>query len=288
MSKTRVLTSVVAAAVVTLVISLSVVLGLWATRIPLRPHANANATGEQVREGVPSAAKVAQAAPKLAPRPAAPKPAPAAPAPPARSRGASHRRRLRCACAQTMVAAAAPASRRSGARIYALPRRRMFRPRPLCSARAGPGIRSAATASPGGAAGTASARQDHRTHSDHQPVPRTAISIPDSVAHSRCTFAADERFTRVVQRGVTTAAAELAHSVHVELAGLRSGALDVTPSGARNADSPSVFASRRPSAIHDRRRRGPPHRRHAESPGRCACGRDTARHCSAGRPRGRR
>jgi alkaline phosphatase D len=34
----------------------------------------------------------------------------------------------------------------------------------------------------------------------------------------------DERFTRVVQRGITTAASELGHSVHVELAGLRSGA----------------------------------------------------------------
>ena len=33
---------------------------------------NANATGQQVREGVPSAAKAARAAPKLAPRPAAP------------------------------------------------------------------------------------------------------------------------------------------------------------------------------------------------------------------------
>jgi alkaline phosphatase D len=36
--------------------------------------------------------------------------------------------------------------------------------------------------------------------------------------------AADERFMRVVQRGITTAAPELAHSVHVELVGLRPGA----------------------------------------------------------------
>jgi alkaline phosphatase D len=36
--------------------------------------------------------------------------------------------------------------------------------------------------------------------------------------------AADERFTRIQQRGITTAAPEAAHSVHVELAGLRPGA----------------------------------------------------------------
>jgi alkaline phosphatase D len=34
----------------------------------------------------------------------------------------------------------------------------------------------------------------------------------------------DERFTRIVQRGIATAASEAAHSVHVELAGLRPGA----------------------------------------------------------------
>ena len=33
--------------------------------------------------------------------------------------------------------------------------------------------------------------------------------------------AADERFSRVEQRGITTAAPEAAHSVHVELTGLR-------------------------------------------------------------------
>ena len=113
MSKTAVLTSVVAAAAVTLVVSLSVALGLRATPDSHSEQTqNANATGEQVREGVPSAAKMAQAAPKLAPRPAAPpkpvpaakppKPAPAAPPPPAAP-----------PVAQTMVAAppapAAPA-----------------------------------------------------------------------------------------------------------------------------------------------------------------------------------
>jgi alkaline phosphatase D len=36
--------------------------------------------------------------------------------------------------------------------------------------------------------------------------------------------AADERFTRIVQRGYTTAAPEAAHSVHVEITGLRPGA----------------------------------------------------------------
>lgn len=36
--------------------------------------------------------------------------------------------------------------------------------------------------------------------------------------------AADERFTRVEQRGITTATPDAAHSVHVELTGLRPGA----------------------------------------------------------------
>ena len=97
MSKTGVLTSVVVAAAVTLVVSLSVALGLRATPDSHSDQTqNANATGEQVREGVPSAAKVAQGAPKPAPRPAAqpPKPAPAAPPPPV----------ARTMVAQTMVA----------------------------------------------------------------------------------------------------------------------------------------------------------------------------------------
>ena len=37
-------------------------------------------------------------------------------------------------------------------------------------------------------------------------------------------LAADEQFTRIEQRGMTTAAPEAAHSVHVELTGLRAGA----------------------------------------------------------------
>ena len=100
MSKTGVLTSVLVAAAVTLVVSLSVALGLRATSDSNSEQtSNANATGEQVREAtVPSAAKVAQAAPELAPRPEAKPPAPAA---------------ARPLVAQTMVAAppapAAPA-----------------------------------------------------------------------------------------------------------------------------------------------------------------------------------
>ena len=100
MSKTGVLTSVLVAAAVTLVVSLSVALGLRATPDSHSDQTStANATGEQVREAtVPSAAKVAQAAPKLAPPPEAKSPAPAA---------------ARPLVAQTMVAAppapAAPA-----------------------------------------------------------------------------------------------------------------------------------------------------------------------------------
>ena len=48
-------------------------------------------------------------------------------------------------------------------------------------------------------------------------MPARAVDVEWEVA-------ADERFTRVAQRGITTAASELGHSVHVELAGLRSGA----------------------------------------------------------------
>jgi hypothetical protein len=100
MSKTGVLTSVLVAAAVTLVVSLSVALGLRATPDSHSDQTStANAAGEQVREAtVPSAAKVAQGAPKLAPPPEAKSPAPAA---------------ARPLVAQTMVAAppapAAPA-----------------------------------------------------------------------------------------------------------------------------------------------------------------------------------
>jgi hypothetical protein len=83
MSRAGVLTSVLVAAAITLVVSLSVALGLRA--IPdsnSEQTKNANATGEPVREGtVPSAAKAAQVAPKLAPRPASPPPKPVAAAP---------------------------------------------------------------------------------------------------------------------------------------------------------------------------------------------------------------
>ena len=48
-------------------------------------------------------------------------------------------------------------------------------------------------------------------------MPARAVDVEWEVA-------ADERFTRVEQRGITTAAPEAAHSVHVELTGLRPGA----------------------------------------------------------------
>jgi alkaline phosphatase D len=49
-------------------------------------------------------------------------------------------------------------------------------------------------------------------------MPARAVDVEWEVA-------ADERFTRVEQRGITTAAPEAAHSVHVELTGLRPGAV---------------------------------------------------------------
>lgn len=106
MSRTSVLTSVVAAAAVTLVVSLSVALGLRATPdTHSEPTKNASATGEQVRQTPPpSEVKAALAAPKLEPREAAPapapKPAPAAPPPAAEAATPP--------VAQTMVAAAPP------------------------------------------------------------------------------------------------------------------------------------------------------------------------------------
>ncbi len=102
MSKTGVLTSVLVAAGVTLVISLSVALGLRASPDSHSEQTkNANATGEQVKEAtVPSAARAAEAAPKLEQRPAAlpPKPAPSAPPPEVPL------------LAQTMIAAPPPAA----------------------------------------------------------------------------------------------------------------------------------------------------------------------------------
>jgi hypothetical protein len=78
MSRTTVLASVLVAAGVTLVISLSVALGLQATSDSPSETRNASVTGEQLKEAkVPSKARAAMAAPKLEQRPAA-KPAPAA------------------------------------------------------------------------------------------------------------------------------------------------------------------------------------------------------------------
>ena len=48
-------------------------------------------------------------------------------------------------------------------------------------------------------------------------MPARAVDVEWEVA-------ADQRFTRIEQRGITTAAPEAAHSVHVELTGLRPGA----------------------------------------------------------------
>jgi hypothetical protein len=81
MSRASALTSVVVAASVTLVVSLSVALGLSASSDSRSEQTqNASATGEQVKDAtVPSAAKAAQAAPKV--EPAARPPIPASPAP---------------------------------------------------------------------------------------------------------------------------------------------------------------------------------------------------------------
>src|SRR3954454_5051947 len=79
MSKTSVLASVLVAAGVTLVISLSVAIGLQATSDSPPETQNASATGEQIKEmTAPSKASAAMAAPKLEQRTAA-KPVPAAP-----------------------------------------------------------------------------------------------------------------------------------------------------------------------------------------------------------------
>ena len=190
MSKTAVLTSVVAAAAVTLVVSLSVALGLQAT-----PDSHSEPDPERQRrpasrfgKAVPSAAKAAQAAPKLA-------------------RGLLRRSPLlphprRPAAGRADDAVAAPPAPAAPAPVYdpprlLRPRLRMFRPH-RCTCRPRPPMchrhpRTSrlprrrrmfrrATASPCGAAGTASARQDHRAHSDHQSVPRAAVSVPEALA----------------------------------------------------------------------------------------------------------
>ena len=96
-----------------------------------------------------------------------------------------------------------------------------------------PGVCAAAAASPCGAAGAAAARQDHRAHSDHQQVPRPATDVPDALAG---------HLPRRVDPGPPGAS-----SVCCDASGHRTLA-----SGARNAGSPSGFASRRPSATRDR------------------------------------
>lgn len=73
MSRAGVLTSVLVAAAVTLVISISVVLGMRTTPDSPSETQNANATGEQLKVStVPSEARAAMAAPKLEQRPGAP------------------------------------------------------------------------------------------------------------------------------------------------------------------------------------------------------------------------
>ncbi len=47
-------------------------------------------------------------------------------------------------------------------------------------------------------------------------MPSRAVDVEWEVSH-------DERFERIAQRGISTAAAESAHSVHVELTGLEAG-----------------------------------------------------------------
>ena len=181
MSKTGVLTSVVAAAAVTLVVSLSVVLGLRATPDSHSEQTqNANATGEQVREGVPSAAKVAQAAPKPAPAAQAPKPVPAAPPPPEAP-----------LVAQTMVAVPPAPAAPAPAYVPPAPAPAYVPPAPAPAyvpPAPAPAYVPPQPQVPAVQPEPRSARQDHRTHSDHQPVPRTAVSVPDTVvAQTRCT-----------------------------------------------------------------------------------------------------
>ncbi len=76
--------------------------------------------------------------------------------------------------------------------------------------------------------------------------------MPDRAVDVEWQVADDERFTRITQRGVTTAAPGLAHSVHVELTGLRPGAEyfyrfrsggHVSPAGrTRTAPAPGTVA----------------------------------------------
>ena len=64
---------------------------------------------------------------------------------------------------------------------------------------AGPGVRSArAAASACGGTGAASARQDHRAHSDPQPVPRLAADVPDELVGHRAVHEAESQRTQAV------------------------------------------------------------------------------------------
>ena len=183
MSRTSALMSVVVAAAVTLVISLSVVLGLQATSDSPQETTNANATGEPLQEGKMGVeAKAALAAPKLEQRPAAPAPKPAtkrapmakpvpepaappiAASPPAPAAVPECRSACRCV-ARSGLRAAGPGVHAARTRVH-----------PACAC-----VCPARAAGPRGAAGTASARQDHRAHSDHQPVPRPAADVPDEL-----------------------------------------------------------------------------------------------------------
>lgn len=65
-------------------------------------------------------------------------------------------------------------------------------------------------------------------------MPARAVDVEWEVA-------TDERFTRIEQRGITTAAPEAAHSVHVELTGLR-------PAPSTSTGSAPTVTSRRPGA----------------------------------------
>ena len=169
MSRTSVLASVLVAAGVTLVLSLSVVLGLQATSDSPSETKNASATGEQLKEAtVPSKARAAMAAPKLEQR-----------ARRVRTRGTPSSRACRSACRADdggCAACSRSGSRCRSARLRAACAR-------LCAACPGlhapSGICSAAAAGACGAAGAASARQDHRAHPDHQQVPRPAADVPD-------------------------------------------------------------------------------------------------------------
>ena len=178
MSKTGVLTSVLVAAAVTLVVSLSVALGLRAT-----PDSHSEQTSDRKRDGrAGSGSDSAVGREGRAGRAQAGAGLRSAKSP--RSRGGPSAGRAddgRCASGSCRARTGFRSAGRA-ARPGLCPARAC-----VCSARPGPGICSAgATASPGGAAGAAAARQDHRAYSDHQSVPRAAVSVPDALATQPC------------------------------------------------------------------------------------------------------